>query len=213
MPLEPDAQWEILLLWKRMEQEKVRQFCENDAMCAWAGKAHGKASRLAGLLALLENPDATTVSQKAAKAAVAMMEEYFIPHAVRAFCGEQKLSQPAASMLKVVKNAVDKGAQHIKQSELREHVRKQMQFKGEAGAANFAKGLVELQRAGMIRPYYIAQSATGRPNDGAWELNPALMKKEAAERAFEMPDYHYKGKTLEEIQWEKELEEDNGLPF
>lgn len=114
MPLEPDAQREILLLWNRMEQEKVRQFCENDAMCAWASKAHGKASRLAGLLALLENPDATTVSQKAAKAAVAMMEEYFIPHAVR---------------------------------------------------------------------------------------------------AFEMPDYHYKGKTLEEIQWEKEAEEDNGLPF
>lgn len=30
---------------------------------------------------------------------------------------------------------------------------------------------------------------------------------------YQMPNYLYKPKTLEELQWEKELEEDNGLPF
>lgn len=162
--------------WQEMVDAQDSIFGENDALCSWASKAHGKAARIAALLTLLENPDALEMSMTAAQSAVALMREYFIPHAVRAFCGERKLSQPAESILKAIKSAIAAGAAYIKHADLKERVRKQKQFKGPEASAVFTKGMSELLDASYIRPYYLPYSPTGRPNDGAYALNPALVK-------------------------------------
>ena len=46
-------------------------------------------------------------------------------------------------------------------------------------------------------------------------VSPPVMQQEPVDvpPPYQMPNYLYKPKTLEELQWEKELEEDNGLPF
>ena len=227
--------------WQYMVDAQDSIFGENDALYAWASKAHGKAARIAAILTLLENPDAREMSLTAARSAVGLMKEYFNPHAVRAFCGERKMSQPAESLLKVIKSAILAGAPYIKQADLKEKVRKQKQFKGPEAAEVFSKGMTELIAACYIRPHYLPANSNGRPNDGAYALNPALVKgqqrpagslpipgqvdevlqrqpvqpqKPAPQSAtYPLPNYNFKPKTLEELQWEKEAEEDNGLPF
>ena len=227
--------------WQYMVDAQETTFCENDALYAWASKAHGKAARLAGLLTLLDNPDAREVSLHAAEAAVALMKEYFNPHAVRAFCGVRKLSQPASALLKVIQSSILAGASYIKCADLKDKARKQKQFKGPEAGEVFSKAIEELIAACYIRPYYLPVNQYGRPNDGAYALNPAYVKgmkrpagspplpgstEEAPEiqpvtqqatvdtpPPYQMPNYNFKPKTLEELQWEKEAEEDNGLPF
>ena len=176
MTCSPEAAQIIRDFWQYMVDAQDGVFGENDALYAWASKAHGKAARLAALLTLLENPDAREMSLTAAQSAVALMKEYFIPHAVRAFCGAHKLSQPAESLLKVIRSAIMAGAAYIKHADLKEKVRKQKQFKGPQAAEAFSTGLTELIAAAYIRPYQLPANANGRPSDGAYALNPALVK-------------------------------------
>ena len=176
MTCSAEATQTIRDFWQYMVDAQDSFFGENDALYAWASKAHGKAARIAAILTLLENPDARELSLEAAQSAVALMKEYFNPHAVRAFCGERKLSQPAESILKVIKAAVVAGAAYIKHADLRDKLRKQKQFKGPEATDVFSKGMSELLAAGYVRNYYLPYSPTGRPNDGAYALNPALVK-------------------------------------
>jgi len=229
MTCSPEAAQIIRDFWQYMVDAQDGVFGENDALYAWASKAHGKAARLAALLTLLENPDAREMSLKAAQSAVALMKEYFIPHAVRAFCGAHELPQPVESLLKVIRSAIMAGAAYIKHADLKEKVRKQKQFKGPQAAEAFSTGLAELIAAAYIRPYQLPANANGRPSDGAYALNPALVKGlsrpagspplpgsqpvQPQMHEVVLPNYNLKPKTLEEICWEREAEEDNGLPF
>lgn len=73
----------------------------------------------------------------------------------------------------------------------------------------------------MARLVEVVQPEAGRPILGVWEVRPELLvnvpalqpKITGQELTKYFPDYSYKPKTVEELQWEKEAEEDNGLPF
>lgn len=216
MPCSPEAAQTIRSFWQYMVDAQESTLCENDALFSWASKAHGKAVRLAGLLTLLEHPEAREVALHAAEAAVALMKEYFIPHVIRAFCGERKLSQPASALLKVIRATIATGADHIRKSDLKEKVRKQKQFKGPEGSDNFSKGIQELSAAGFIQHHTLQIASNGRPSDGVYFFHPALangMTCPAGSTPQPGQEETSPADPPAAPQWDPTDAADNGLPF
>ncbi|MBQ8313257.1 MAG: DUF3987 domain-containing protein [Clostridia bacterium] len=141
----------------------------SSATRSWARKAHGKTARLAGLLALLEDPDAAIVEESHVRAAVAMMNSYFIPHMKRAFGGSSDLSPDALALVDVLR-----GRESITQSQLLHDVSGQKKYKGEAGKAHFQEVIRELAQAGYIRLTTPASGGIGRRPGPVLLVNPAL---------------------------------------
>ena len=145
------------------------------ALRAWARKAHGKTARLAGLLALLENPDACMVEESHVRTAVEMMNGYFIPHAKKAFGGSPSLSPDALALVDTLRRE-----ESIPKAELRHKLSGQKKYKGNEGEARFNQVLQELREGGYIRLNTTAD--TGRPGRRPGllvEVNPALRRKAA----------------------------------
>lgn len=66
----------------------------------------------------------------------------------------------------------------VPQSQLKQRVRGQNQFKGDEGLVNFREGLQELENAGYIRKIPESHRAgPGRRSDGSWEVRDILLKK------------------------------------
>ena len=66
----------------------------------------------------------------------------------------------------------------VPQSQLRQRVRGQKQFKGDVGAENFNTGLQELMNAGYIRKAPEPErDGRGRKSDGSWEVRPEFLNK------------------------------------
>lgn len=141
------------------------------AMRAWYRKAHGKTARLAGLLALLENPDALLVEECHVRAAVEMMNSYFIPHAEKAFGGAPNMSPEALAMVDTLRRTGS-----ITEKMLLRSVSGQRRYKGPEGAARFHSVLQELRDKGYIR--LTAPQDTGRQGrkpSATVEVHPALL--------------------------------------
>jgi len=72
----------------------------------------------------------------------------------------------------------------VPQAQLRQRIRGQKQFKGEAGAETFRAGLQELVNAGLIRKAPEApHEGVGRKGDGSWEVRRELLNKPKLEPA------------------------------
>lgn len=147
----------------------------SSAIRSWARKAHGKTARLAGLLALLEDPDAAIVEESHVRAAVAMMNSYFVPHMKRAFGGTPDLSPDALALVDVLR-----GKESISQSQLLHDVRGQKKYKGEAGKTHFQEVITELAQAGYIRLTTPASAGAGRKPGPVLLVNPALYRAHKA---------------------------------
>lgn len=145
----------------------------NETLQAWARKAHGEAARLAGLLALLESPDALLVEESHVRAAVELMNRYYIPHAKLAFGGGPSLS-PAVQAICEKLHQMDS----FTESDMLRSIAGQKRFKGNAGKACFTEVLQELSAGGYIRRRPAASSTgRGRPPSPVWEVNPALHRR------------------------------------
>ena len=83
---------------QQMVDDRFGDLGGHEAIISWCLKAGGKVARLALLLTLLRNVEATYVDGWAVEAAVAMMNEYFIPHMKRVYYGERKLGEAAKSL-------------------------------------------------------------------------------------------------------------------
>lgn len=154
---------------QQMVDDRFGDLGGHEAIISWCLKASGKVARLALLLTLLKDVESQYVGVWAVDAAVAMMNEYFIPHMKRVYYGERQLSEAAKSLL----------ASIIKMgNELKQRVRGQNQFKGDEGLVNFREGLQELENAGYIRKIPESHRASpGRRSDGSWEVRDILLKK------------------------------------
>ena len=142
----------------------------NEALQAWVRKAHGETARLAGILALLEDPDTTIVEESHIRSAVELMNSYYIPHAKRAFGGGSILSAPAKSMCEVLQMMPN-----FKKGELLRKLSGQKRYKGDAGKQFFDQVLEELKNCGYIRELPAEKtSGRGRPPEPLWEVHPAL---------------------------------------
>lgn len=155
--------------WQSMEDRKLTEFGYK-GMKSWAAKAHGKAARLAGLLALMENPNATTIDCKSMRAAVALMDDYFIPHAQSVFGGPNTLSEEARNILDSVK-----GQDRFRLAEIRHDMSGQKRFKGEAGKRLFDSAINELAKQNYIRALKVEnRDGRGRPSGPEYEVHPDL---------------------------------------
>lgn len=208
-----------------MEDRRGIEWGNNDALAAWASKLLGMTARLAGILTLLKDPNAACVDSTEYYAAQRIMEEYFIPHMRYAFCGAQQISEPAKVLLDAMIAIMTREEKCARQSKVWERLGKKSPFNKSNGDKLFDQALNELAATGMIRKVELERAATGRPSKGAWEVHPALLKNVPAlqpkrtgnELNKYFPDYSAPTKSvealLEEQQWEKEAEEDDGLPF
>ncbi len=167
---------------QQMVDDRFGDLGGHEAIISWCLKAGGKVARLALLLTLLRNVEATYVDGWAVEAAVAMMNEYFIPHMKRVYYGERKLSEAARSLQRVLIKLGNELDGVVPQAQLRQRIRGQKQFKGEAGAETFRAGLQELVNAGLIRKApETPHEGVGRKGDGSWEVRDILLNKPIAE--------------------------------
>lgn len=145
----------------------------NEALQAWVRKAHGETARLAGILALLEDPDAAIVEESHVRAAVEMMNSYYIPHVKRAFGGGPSLSAPAQALCEKLRMV-----EEFSESDLHRTVSGQERYKGKNGRQMFQQVLEELHVNGYIRRRPAAPaSGRGRPPSPVWEVHPSLHQK------------------------------------
>lgn len=144
---------------------------------AWARKAAGKTARLAGMLALLEDPATNIIEEAHVRAAVAMMNDYFIPHMKRAFGGSSDLSADALLMVDRLRSV---SGGEISQGDLLHRVSGQKKYKGEAGNARFQEVVRELSAAGYIRLTDGQQGGRGRRRGPVLLVHPALYQQKTA---------------------------------
>ena len=206
-----------------MEDRRNVEWCDSQALEAWASKAVGMTARLAGILTLLKDPTARTIEQHEFRCAQQMMEEYFIPHMHYAFCGEQRLSPAAEAVLKAMPSTMTRSCLCAPQAALWDKLRKKEPFKVRDGNTLFEKALAELAAAHLIRPAAIETAATGRPSKGAWEVHPKILANVPAlqpirtgdELNRHFPQYLAGPKsTAEAIEaMQQENHADEGLPF
>lgn len=154
-------------LWQRVEDRRLTDF-ESASLRSWAGKAHGKAMRLAGLLALLKNPDASCVDVVDCEVAVRLIEQYFFPHAQRVLGGRNALSGKARNILDYVKTGPC-----FNKSEVFQRFRGQTVFRGGDGKNKFDGCISELERGGYIRQVPQEKGQAGRP-PLLYEVNPVF---------------------------------------
>ena len=102
--------------------------------------------------------------------AVALMNEYYIPHAKRAFGGGGSLSAPAKSLCEVLRTMPQ-----FKQNDLYRRVAGQKRYKGDTGKQAFVQVLEELKNNGYVRQLPAPEHhGRGRPADPTWEAHPDL---------------------------------------
>lgn len=118
MPLTMDAQMAYKRYAQVMEDRKGIEWGNNDALESWASKLLGMTARLAGILALLNDPKATCVERSSYDMAQCIMEEYFIPHMRYAFCGAHRISETAEILLKAMKGTMTREQKCVRQSTL-----------------------------------------------------------------------------------------------
>lgn len=164
-------------LLNRHRQDMWDRTCTDVALFSWCRKAHGKTARLAGLLALLENPDTLMVEECHVRAAVAMMESYFIPHAEKAFGGAPSISPDALAMVDTLRR---KGS--LPRDRLWHDVQRQKKYRGADGKERFSSVLNELQGKGYIRLTLPPDTGgPGRKASHTVEVNPALLGRHTAD--------------------------------
>ena len=174
MPLTQDAAQLYGLHRQDMQDRLQGDLGGSLAIQAWARKAHGKTARLAGLLALLEQPGAAIVEASHIRAAVLLMDNYFIPHMKKAFGGASDLSPDALALLAVVRQK-----DSFTQSDLLHRVSGQRRYSGAEGKAHFLQVLGELNARGYLRPGPAQESGVGRKKSAVWLVNPALHERAA----------------------------------
>ncbi len=168
MPMTADALRTYNLHRQDMENRVSEDMGDNDAIRAWAHKAHGKTARLAGIMAKLENPQALIIEDRHVRAAVTMMNLYFVPHAKRAFVRSGVLSAASMDLWQIMREW-----ESFREAELKQKIRGQKRFKGTQGEKLFRCVLEELQASGFIRLKREERSeGRGRPFSPAWEVNP-----------------------------------------
>lgn len=173
LTMTPEAQ-QLLMLHRQAMYDRTDT---DAAMRSWCRKAHGKSARLAGLMALLDNPGTLTVDACHVRAAVAMMESYFIPHAEKAFGGAPSISPDALAMVDTLRR---KGS--LPRDRLWHDVQRQKKYRGADGKTRFSSVLNELQGKGYIRLTLPPDTGgPGRKASHTVEVNPALLGRHQAD--------------------------------
>lgn len=170
LPLSEEARAAYVDYWQSVEDRIDTVFGAPPSLQQWARKAHGKVARLAGILAKLENPSTSIIDARFVRNAIAVMEGYFIPHAMKAFGGGDHLGADAKALVPLIRDA-----EAFKEAELFHKVSGQLIYKGKSGRDRFSLALLDLCEKGYIKTVVQpAASGKGRPPSATYEVNPAL---------------------------------------
>ena len=178
MPLEPAADRIIREFWNYESQLKTeRGPGDDESITSWIGKLHGKALRVAALLALLRDKDAQTITKQDAEISIYLFKQYYIPHFIGAFEHADNLTREQRQIVNwITRNAERTGRkEQFTQRELWMDIRQRSAFAGRLGRDLFAAALAELQEKNYIRPAALVKTPSGRGRPGnAWQINPEL---------------------------------------
>lgn len=169
LPMDREAVEVYLDFSQEMTDRQVQDMGESSPVAAWARKAPGRALRLAGLLALMEDTGACLVDALSMRRAVELMKGYFIPHMKQAFGGVSAMSPKEKAVLAAIGDR-----ESFNEGEIYHSVSGQKRFKGQAGKDEYENTLCALSIRGCIR--VIGQNSKGR-RTRVWEVNPALRRK------------------------------------
>lgn len=150
---------------------------DEEGIAGWISKLHGTALRLAAIFALLENPDATYITDADAEKAVTLLKEYFIPHYIGSFETMINMSNEQKAVATwIVRHAQRTGNRdNFTEHEAYVDLRQRSAFTGKAGQTNFRAALEDLQTKNYIRPLPIEKTASGRGRPSkSWQINPEI---------------------------------------
>ena len=178
MALDDEADKIIRQFWNyEAEVKRQRGRNDNDSITSWLSKMHGKALRVAAILALLNNPNTSAIRAADAENAVALFKEYFIPHFIAAHEDTSFFTREDRQIIGwIIRSAKRTGKDTFKERDLMQHARQLTAFKGKRGQENLRETLGMLVAHHYIRPGISEKSSTGRgPAARTWQINPELL--------------------------------------
>lgn len=130
-------------------------------MAGWYGKAHDKMARVAGILALLENPKGRTVTEKHVSAAIRLFDAYAIPMAQECYgvIGADLPKHLSAVMNAIVKEKAAAGA--ALDGAVYKRLHKNVRYRGNKSGL-YERDLADLEERRYIRRIRL-NPGRGRP--------------------------------------------------
>lgn len=182
MELEPAADEIIRGFWNYEDELKAeRGSADEESITGWISKLHGKALRVAALLALLRDKNAQTIAAEDAENAVYLFKNYYIPQFIGAYEKVDILTREQRQIVNwIVRRAQRTGNQErFTEHELWIDVRQRVAFSEKAsGPVKFRAALDDLRAKNFIRPAAAEKTGSGRGRPAkAWQINPEVYIK------------------------------------
>lgn len=163
--------------WNYESELSRERGTDEEGIAGWISKLHGSALRLAAIFALLENPDATYITDADAEKSVTLLKEYFIPHYIGSFETTINMSNEQKAVATwIIRHAQRTGNRDsFTEHEAYVDLRQRSAFTGKAGQTNFRAALEDLQTKNYIRPLPTDKTASGRGRPAkSWQINPEI---------------------------------------
>lgn len=182
MELEPAADMIIREFWNyETELKAERGSGDEESITGWISKLHGKALRVAAILALLRDENAQTISAEDATKAVYLFKSYYIPQYIGAYEKADILTREQRQIVNwIVRRAQRTGNQErFTEHELWIDVRQRVAFSDKnTGPVKFHTSLDDLRAKNYIRPAAAEKTGSGRGRTAkAWQVNPEVYTK------------------------------------
>lgn len=178
MPLEPDADLVIRKFWNYENDLKKEYKDDEEAILGWISKLHGKALRVAAILALLRDRDSVTISKEDADKAVLLFKLYYIPMFIGSYVQMDNLTKEQHIIINwLVRKNTETGLSRFNQHDITQDLRQRSSFSGSDGTQRF-----NIAREGLIQRHYIRLIKGEAPSGGGrapliWEVNPEVFEE------------------------------------
>lgn len=176
MKLSDSADILIRDFWNYEEELKAMYRGEDDGIIGWISKLHGKALRVAAILALMNNEEADTISETDVKNSIAMFKQYFIPMYQLSYNPGGNISPAEEQIINwLVRHC--KGGNQIRELTVYKDLRNRKSFSGPEGKRAFEETCKALIAKNYIRRQVQPTDARG-PKPIIWILNPDMFADE-----------------------------------
>lgn len=180
MKLDPAADMIIRKFWNyETAMKKERGAADEDSIIGWISKLHGKALRLAAILALLRDWRAESISEQDAQTAVDLFTDYYIPQFIAAYEKPDNLTKAQRQIINWIVRRSEKTGKRdqFPERELWMDIRQRTAFQGKPGQLAFREAMADLRAKNFIRPIMAAPAPGGHKPVKAWQINPDLFTK------------------------------------
>ena len=177
MQLEPAADMIIRQFWNyETGLKNERGAADEDSIIGWISKLHGKALRVAAIMALLRDKDAQTITREDAQNAVDLFILYYIPQFISAYEKPDCLTRAQRFIVDWILRRAERTGEResFTEREIWNDLRQRTVFNKNGGQDQFRAALDDLQEKNYIRPITIPPASTGKRPTKAWQINPEV---------------------------------------